>query len=621
MTLDESLRGVAGVVVQYRRNEALGDRLMVRGAGGRAQFGIRGVRILVDGIPLTMPDGQSTLSNLDIAATGGAEVMRGPASTLYGNAAGGVLGFRTAFAGPGWTVQPELQAGSYGYVRGRFTAGYGTERTDALLSGGVATVDGYRRYAEYTSYRANLAIRHRLSDRTFLNGVLSFYDLPFAENPSSLDEQAAREDPRQVRPFIVAQGAGKSATQGQAGLSLLQNLGADTELSATGWLVLRDVWNPIPNRIIDLDRTATGLRTAVTGVIRTSATPIAWTAGVDFESQLDHRAEFENLGVDSTGRAQEGTLLVQQDENVFALSPFGRLDFEPWDRWTVSVAGRFDNYRYEIRDRLSADDDASGERTFRAFSPSAGIGFAASRAITVYASWTTAFTTPTTSELSNVPGGGGGFNQTLEPEKISAFELGSRGQIESVRGWFDLTGYVSRVRDALVPRQAPDEQVFFTNAGEVSRDGIELAAGVDLLAGLEVGATATISRRRFDAFTTPEGDFSGNTEPGSPETYVNAHATWLTAFGLQSRLSWRWNDRYPVNDANTASNPSWSVVDLSLLYRPPGVPTLKLVLGIDNLFGESYSASVVPNAFGGRYYEPSPGVEIYMSAAAALGGP
>ena len=614
MTLDESLRGTPGVVVQYRRNEALGDRLMVRGAGARAQFGIRGVRVLVDGIPLTTPDGQTTLTNLDLASTGGAEVLRGPSSALYGNASAGVIGFRTAFAGPGWSATPEIHAGSYGYGRGRLVAGFGGDRTDALFAGGVTRVEGYRRYSSYSSSIANLSVRHRAGERTWLNAVASYYDLPFAENPSSLTAEQVRDDPRQVRPFIVSQGAGKAARQGQVGLGIRQAVGR-SELRGTGWLVLREVWNPIPGRIIDLDRTAAGARAALAG---TSGGSASWTVGLDLEAQSDDRLEFENLGTDGTGQARPGAPLVAQDENVLALSPFGRLDLLAGSRWTLSFAGRFDNYRYEIEDRRNIPEDASGSRTFRAFSPAFGAGYALDRNATLYASLSTAFTTPTTSELSNRPDGDGGFNESLQPERLLGAELGARGEVPGVKGWFDAVIYLSRVRDALVPRQSPDEEVFFTNAGEVRRDGIELAAGAAVNPRFRLSGAATVARRRFETFATPSGDFSGNEEPGSPEAYVTLQAAWLALPGLETRLSWRWTDRYAVNDANTETNPSWSVLDLSVRFRTGRAGMLDVVAGIDNLLGERYSASVVPNAFGGRYFEPSPGFEVYIGLAARL---
>jgi iron complex outermembrane receptor protein len=252
--------------------------------------------------------------------------------------------------------------------------------------------------------------------------------MPFAENPSSLNEEDARLRPTFVRPFIIAQGAGKSVKQGQFGLAYSGGLSETGKLDLSGWGLLRDVWNPIPGRIISLGRGSGGLRASYAGGTLIGKLPFTWIAGADFSYLGDDREEFENLGVDEEGdRAQEGELLVDQRETVGALGPFVTLTLAPSSAVRVTAGGRFDFFDFQVDDHLLEDGDDSGERTFTHFSPMVGVDVAANDWLNLYANVATAFQTPTTSELSNQPSGAGGFNPLLDPETTLSFSVGAKG--------------------------------------------------------------------------------------------------------------------------------------------------------------------------------------------------
>lgn len=621
ISLEEALRAVPGALVQDRRNFALGDRIVVRGAGARAQFGVRGVRVLVDGIPLTMPDGQSTLDNLDLVSLGSAEILRGPSSALYGNASGGVLAFRTepAPATP-LSVRPRILAGSHGLLDTRATAAGRAGGVEYVAAGGRSETEGFRAHSRAEHYRAGLVATGSPGGGATLQGVFSFFHAPFAENPGSLGLEDARERPRFVRPFLISQGTGKSTTQGQAGLSARIPLAGQAELQAAVWGVRRDIWNPIPDRIIDLDRGAGGGRVELRGRTAAAAIPLRWTGGLDLEVQRDLRAERENLGAPAEGgRAVEGDLLLDQRERVLGLGPFLQLEAELDSRWTLTLAGRFDLYDFSARDFFLADGDDSGRRSMSSLSPMAGIAFAPREGLSLYASFATAFQTPTANELSNRPDGAGGFNPELEPERVESLEAGIKGALREGGLRFELAGYRSRVKDALIPFQGETEEVFFRNAGRSDRAGLEAALAWRPLPALRASVAYTFQRFRFSEFVTEEGDFSGNREPGGPDHALFVGLVGRGPAGLRTELNVRWTDAYPVDDANRDWNWSYRVVDLRLsLDRPGGLP-LRPFLGIDNLFDERYNGSVVPNAFGRRYYEPAPGTEVYGGLSLPLG--
>mgnify|MGYP006283322191 CR=1 FL=1 len=625
LSLEETLEAVPGVAVQNRRNHSLGDRVTIRGSGARAQFGVRGLRVLADGVPLTMPDGQSSLTNLDLSSVGRAEVIRGPASALYGNAAGGVLRFRTREAAPvPVRAVPRVTGGSHGYLATRLQASghlRGTESTSYVFSAGRTETDGFRRHARAEMYRGNVVVRSPLGPDTRLQGVVNVYDRPFAQNPSSLNREDARENPRKARSFIVEQGAGEEARQVQGGATLTHRLGPGAELEATVWTANREIWNPIPTRIIDLERWAGGLRAESRWRTRVGGLPVRLTAGADAEVQRDDRREVVNLGLGDGGeRAREGELLLDQRERVAALGTFAQLSVEPAPRWRITGALRHDAYDFDADDRFLSDGDDSGSRYMGQWSPSLGLSFYPSPAVTVYASASTAFETPTASELSNRPSGGGGFNPELGPQTLGTLEAGLKGGHGAVR--WELTGYLSEVDGALIPYEGATEEVFYRNAGRVERKGVEASLTWRAARGLRARLGYTLQENTFERFETPEADYSGNAEPGVPDHRFFAGASYRAPFGLRAEADVRWVDDFPVDDANTASNWSYGVTDLRLLWegRPWGGPLVRPFVGVDNLFDVRYNGSVVPNAFGDRFYEPAPGRELFGGLSVGVGG-
>lgn len=622
-SMEEGLRGVPGVFVQNRRNFALGDRLTIRGVGSRAQFGVRGIQILADGIPLTLPDGQATLTNLDLSSAGRVEVIRGPVSALHGNAAGGVLSYRTEdFSARPVVVSPDVAGGSHGFLHTRFQASGTLGRFAYLANFRRLEMDGFREYGRAETYAGNVVLRQELSPRTELRGVLNVFHMPFGENASSITREDARENPEFVRPFIIGQGAGEENTQGQAGVSLTHRFGGERELHLSGWGLQRSIWNPIPGRIIDLDRDAAGLRPVLRGAEPLGpGRAVRWVVGADAGLQSDSRVEFENEGVaESGGRAREGALLLDQRERVMVLGPFAEGTFDLTEALRLTVAGRFDAYNFDVADRRLEDGDDSGGRDLTHFSPMVGLTFAPREAFALFGNFATAFNTPTTVELSNRPDGSGGFNEQLEPEVIESFELGVRGWVQPARLRYGATAYFATVNDALIPFQGPTEEVFFRNAGKVSRDGLEVELAWLPHPRVETRVAYAFQDYVLDEFATQDADFSGNEEPGVPRNRVFAGVTWWTPFGLRSAVDVQWVDAFFVNDANTFTNWSYRVVNLRFdADVKVGGASLRPYVGIDNVFDERYNGSVVPNAFGDRFYEPAPGVAAYGGLQVPVG--
>lgn len=648
LTLAEALGSVPGLQVDNRYNFSQGDRISVRGLGARAQFGVRGVKVLVDGIPATLPDGQTSLSHLDPRWVERAEAVRGPASSLWGNAAGGVIQLQTPAPprrGAGGAVT--ALAGSHGLKHLGASAGWGSVPDDTAPAGARRSGLGIRAAASrlvYDGFRD-----HAAADKRFASGRAEWrggrdavsvaahavaYD---ASNPGSLSSDLLAADRTQAYDFNVVQETGESAEQVQLGVTWTRTPGgpgagvagseppAPTTLGGaatpglqpgptvevSAWALRRELDNPIPPVIIDLSRWAAGVRASVRGGLEPGGRPIAWVAGVDAEAQWDDRLNWENEA------GERGMLVLDQAERVASVAPFVEA--------TVPVAGpvsaraglRYDRHRFTADDRLvTAGDptsDDSGERVMDQLSPSLGLTAELGRT-SVYGSVGSSFETPTTTELVNRPSGEAGFNPELEPQRAWSLEAGARTR-PGDRVRVHVAVYRTAIRDALIPFEVPSSpgRTFFRNAGSAVHRGLELDAWAALAAGLSARVGYARVDARFDDFVTPGGDRSGNRVPGVAPNTVTGTLTWSSGGGRVG-VEARWVDGIPVDDANTAIAPAYTVVDVrgTSPALPLGAGSVELFGGIDNLLDAEYVASVVVNAFGGRYYEPGPGRAVYL---------
>ncbi len=613
--LGEALRGIPGVQVDNRYNYALGDRIVVRGFGARAQFGVRGVKVIVDGIPATLPDGQTSLSHVDLGTLARAEVIRGPASVLYGNAAGGVIELRTQRPPTEPLVQElGVTAGSSGLLRLHSSTGGQSGSTSYLLHFSRLAHTGYRDFssAEKLHLNARLGFEGETGD---LHLVFSGVDYD-ANNPGSLSHSLLAADRTQAYGFNKVQQTGEAGRQGQLGATWRRELAAG-EVEVSGYALMREIEHPIPPAIIALDRKVAGLR----ALFRTRSTgpyELRVLTGADGAQQYDDRRNFTN---ESGGR---GALILDQRERVSNLGVFTQLLAAPTDRIMVMGGIRHDWFRFTAEDRLlgmgNADD--SGSRRLDAVSPSIGITYSPSDPVNIYANLATSFETPTTTELANRPSGAGGFNPDLEPQRTVSFEVGAKGRVSS-RALYQLAFYRADVQNSLIPFEvssAPGRQ-FFRNAGSATHQGVEAALTFMPLPGSRIQATYTYTDARFDSYITEEDTFSGNRIPGAAPHRAEVILSHEASAGWFTSIAGKYVSELAVNDANTAYSPASFVTDLRAGISSVTFGGLQLepFAGISNVFDVEYNSSVVVNAFGGRYFEPGPGRALYGGMAVRIG--
>ncbi len=617
--LEEALQGLPGVQVQNRFNPAVGERVSIRGFGARAQFGVRGVRVMVDGIPATLPDGQSTLEHIDLGSIGRVEALRGPASALFGNASGGVLSFHTTPpATESVKTEAELVVGSHGHRKGQLTGSGTVGETGYLVSLSRLAWDGYR-----TDPGSDTQATYGAADRLGLNArairplgggelsvTLNLMDLD-AENPGSLPAEMRDDEDRPAWGFNIVQGASKEVRQGQVGTRWMgQGGGMDWDLSL--FAVRRDVVNPIPSHIIDLSRDAGGVRLQTGRLESTRWGPLRWYAGLEAELQQDGRLNFGNE------QGQRGDLTLDQNERVRSLGVFAQGVIPLPLEGELMVGLRHDRHDFRARDRFPRDEgepSGTGQRGMDALSPSVGGHLPLSDRVDLFASVGTVFETPSTTELANRPGGAGGFNPELEPQRGTSGEVGLRGRFGLNSSW-EVTAYRTHLRNELVPFEVPDApgRTFFRNAGSSRYQGAELTVTMDLPElPVQGNLTYTWTDGRFRSFELDGDALDGNRVPGLAPHRGRAAVRWTPA-SFFGELSAGYSHRVPVNDDNSEFAPSHTLVELRGGVRnlALGEVTLEPWLAVTNLLDRSHITSVTVNAFGGRFYEPGPGRSLQL---------
>jgi iron complex outermembrane receptor protein len=621
LSLDEALTAIPGVQVDDRYNFAVGDRISIRGFGARTQFGVRGIRIVTDGIPATFADGQSTLDAVDPAAIDHAEVLRGPAASLYGNAAGGVIVIRSAPPSPfPLAISAETSAGSDGLLRNALDAG-GTSG-DAAWTARLSRLryDGFREHSAATAYRGTGTFHYSLGERDRLRVDASYADLT-SENPGAITDSVAAIDPRAAAAANVTGRTGKNGTQEGIGIGWSHDLdlgGVDVEIYG----IRRDVDNPITTRIIELGRTAGGARALVHGSASPFGLVAGWAAGADLDLQIDERQNYINSG------GERGDRVLDQHETVVGGAGFLQGTLSIADAVTVMAGARYDRTGFRAEDKMigPSDPDDSGELSMGALSPSAGALWRITDRLQIYANVATSFDTPTTTELANRPDGAGGFNPELQPQHALSLEAGLRG---SPLRWlsFELTAFRTRVTDALIPYQVPGsaDRDFYRNAGTAIHRGVEMALNLSPVPGLTARLGGGYIDARYDSYTVDGNAFGGNRIPGVAPVRAELSLSYLSSPGWYLALDGRSVARMMVNDANSASAPPYTLFNArgGHLHLTLGDGAWRWELapyaGIDNILDRRYHASVTINAFGGRFFEPGPGRTFYAGVAVNIG--
>ena len=601
--LDEPLNRVPGVFIQNSDNFAQDFRVQIRGFGARSVFGIRDVRVLVDGLPETLPDGQTELDAVDLGAVQRIEVLRGPASSLYGNASGGVIQLFTEDGPDTPSAEVRLTGGSFGLGKYQIKGGGHSGNVRVFIQGSYLQLDGFRDQSATRAGTVNAKLRYDFDDRTDVTLLLNGVESPTANDAGGLTRAEADADPSQATQRAIQLNTGESVEQGRLG-AVAHHRFDSGELSSYAYGLYRDFQTrqPIPpttpaeqGGFVVFHRFSPG-----GGVRYLFDEPLlGWaqkfTAGFDAQYQADERERLSN------NNGQRGPLGLHQHERVTGVGPYVREAVSLTENLEVSGGARYDNVHYAVDVDVPPNSGESGSRTLDAWSPAGGVRYSPRQWLSLYGNVGTAFQTPTTTELANP--NGAGFNPDLTPQHATSYELGGRTEWERLRA--GLAAFYLDVTDVLTPFELPAQpgRTFFRNAGRSQRYGFEGDWQATLLPQVRWTSALTLIQARL---------LGGADEPGIPQWQVYQELAYRHQTGVFVALEAFLVDGYYVDDGNTARAHGFELCNLRAGYEHQvGDWTIGPFVGLNNLTDTHYDARVRINATGGRFFEPSAGFNVY----------
>lgn len=631
--LSETVTRAPGVVANNRQNYAQDVQISIRGFGARATFGVRGIRLIADGIPLTMPDGQSQTSSIDLSSAQRIEVMRGPFSSLYGNSSGGVINIISEDGPEQPTVTGTAWIGDFGSSRIGFKAGGQQNDVNYIFSAARFDTEGYRDHSAATRDNVNTKLHLDVSDDTRVTLVANYLNQPETLDPRGLTAAQVEQDPTQAGNGTVLFNARKSVENAQAGVVLDQQLSAEDLLRVMGYGGSRTVEQYLafgaPGRgVIGLDRGFYGLDVRWTRQTDLSGKPFTVTAGINYDNMGERRNSWTNVF------GEKGALGRDEDNTVFNFDQFVQAEWLLAERWSVSGGVRHSEVEFDSVDYFitGTNPDDSGNIKYSEVTPVIGAVYKVNPVVNLYANAGKGFETPTFSELaySSTDGSVTGLNFDLKPAISNNYEIGAKAFI----------GANTRLNAALFMIDTKDEVVVFSNSAgrsvyqnvdSTSREGFELAIDSEFGAGFSSQLAYSYIDAKFDnAFGSCIGFCStasgpntlvpaGNKIPGIPENMIYADIGWRSEVtGMSTAVEARWVDRVYTNDINDEWAPAYTTVSwwVNVQQSITGWRFTEFAR-VDNMFDEQYVGSVIVNDSGRRYFEPSPGRNFTMGLTAS----
>jgi iron complex outermembrane receptor protein len=621
VNLSESLNRVPGISVLNRQNYAQDLQLSIRGFGARSTFGIRGVRLIVDGIPATMPDGQGQASGMALSSAGRIEVLRGPMAQLYGNAAGGVVQVFTEDEPERPTLTLTGAAGPDHLTKAGIRYSGNTPSYGLTLDASHFRTDGYRDHSAAQRGQFNARLRTEIGQDTKLSVVLNALDQPRSQDPLGLTRaQWANQPPRRVDALAVSQDARKSVRQQQVGTVVEHRISEATHFTGRLYIGSRSLDNALSiplapqasptssGGMVEFERGYGGLggqlehRIALGG-----GRSLQLTGGIELDQMRENRQGYVNDG------GTRGALKRDERNRVENRDAFvqARLGLSP--SWTVVGGLRRSEVRFTTRDRFvtPGNPDDSGGVDYHATNPVLGLAWHTTPDLNLYANLGRGFETPTFTELAYRPGGATGLNTGLGASRSRHGELGAKWKVSPSQR-LDVALFDIRTRGELVVDTNGGGRSTFKNAGRTERRGLELAHAAQFGPAWKTTLSLTALHARFTEGFTSNGRTvnAGNRLPGTPERSAFAELAWSPARawgGFNAAAEVVHTGRLVVNDLNDDAAASSTVVNLRAAWsQQVGGWRFTQLLRLENAGDRRHAGSVIVNEANGRYFEPAP---------------
>jgi iron complex outermembrane receptor protein len=640
VNLSETLSRVPGLVVQNRQDYAQDLQISSRGFGARTAFGVRGVRLFADGIPATQPDGQGQAASFDLGSAKNIEVLRGPFSTLYGNASGGVIQIFTEDGPAVPFVEGSAWYGSYGSHRLGLKAGGDSGGLNYLASLARFETNGYRDHSQTTRDTANVKLLISADTATSITLIANALAQPNTQDPAGLSRAEVTANPRQVDISSLQFNTRKSISQQQGGLVLEHRFGADDTVRATAYFGNRKVEqyqaipvaaqaSPLsPGGVINLDNDMGGIDLRLIHRARLAEKPLTITLGANYDNLREHRSGYQNFIGATLGI--KGALRRDEEDVASNFNQYLQADWQFTERWSLLAGIRASQIRFTSADHYitAANPDDSGGVRYNNTSPAAGLMFKLMPELHLYANAGRGFETPTLDEIAYRPGGVSGLNFGLQPQVSDQVEFGLKARPDAA----------TSLTAALFRNQAHNEIVVLTssggrstyqNAGNSRREGAELSASRMLGRGFSVLATYSyVAATYLDNFLTCTGSVcatpvtavaAGNRMPGVPRNNAYAELAWHNDQNWFAALEARASSTVYANDVNSEYAAGYGLVNLRAGVEQRGQGwRIKEFFRVDNLLDRNYIGAIVVGDANSRYYEPAPRRSAMIGVSASM---
>lgn len=632
VNLTEVVKGIPSLQIRNRENYAQDLQLSMRGFGARSTFGVRGIRLYVDGIPATMPDGQGQTSNIDLSSLDHVEVLTGPFSSLYGNSSGGTILTSTKEGQGKDSIELSYSGGSHDKSRAGLVlqgGAKGVNEPSYVISSSYFDTNGYREHSGAEKVLNNAKLSWSLDDGSKINWVTNYVKI-HADDPQGLTHDQWNANPKQQVPFLKQFNVRKDIEQTQTGVTWSKPINDKNELYAMAYLGNRQVtqYQSIPKStqdasvnhaggVIDFERNYYGADFRWTGKELLPNT--TFSAGIALDNMDEDRQGYNNFvmvnGKESYG--VKGNLRRDEDNTLWNIDPYLQASWQFLPTWRLDTGVRYSNVHYKSKDNYLSNGDDSGKTDYDKVLPSAALSWQILPELMAYVSYAKGFETPTFTEMAyQTDTLKSGFNFDLKPSTSDTYETGLKTQ--NRLGDFTLAVFQTKTKNDIVSAGSLGGRSTFRNADKTLREGVEFAWNKKLWRDLTATASYTYLDATFDA-NVPEklGQddkvlasviTSGNAIPGIAKNQAYASLAWQPSHGLYGGVDVQYMDKVYVNDTNSDAAPSYSVTSANVGYAwVMGDWKVNSFARVDNLFDKNYAGSVIVNDGNGRYFEPADG--------------
>lgn len=625
VNLTEVVKGIPSLQIRNRENYAQDLQLSMRGFGARSTFGVRGIRLYVDGIPATMPDGQGQTSNIDLSSLDHVEVLTGPFSSLYGNSSGGTILTSTKEGQGKDSIELSYSGGSHDKSRAGLVlqgGAKGANEPSYVISSSYFDTNGYREHSGAEKVLNNAKLSWNLDDGSKINWVTNYVKI-HADDPQGLTHDQWNANPKQQVPFLKQFNVRKDIEQTQTGVTWSKPINDHHELYAMAYLGNRQVtqYQSIPKStqdasvnhaggVIDFERNYYGADFRWTGKELLPNTTVS--VGVALDTMDEDRKGFENFNLvnGQPSYGVKGNLRRDEDNTLWNIDPYLQASWQFLPTWRFDTGVRYSNVHYKSEDNYLSNGDDSGKTDYSKVLPSAALSWQVLPELMAYVSYAKGFETPTFTEMAYRPDGLSGFNFDLTASTSDTYETGLKSQ--NHLGDFTLAVFQTKTKDDIVSAGNSNGRSTFRNADKTLREGVEFAWNKKLWRDLTATASYTYLDATFDADIPASGSVaqiqSGNAIPGIAKNQAYASLAWQPTHGLYGGVDVQYMDKVYVNDTNSDAAPSYSVTSANVGYAwVMGDWKVNSFARVDNLFDKNYAGSVIVNDGNGRYFEPADG--------------